>query len=265
MAVRKYQAIKVHNSTTELVSDPIAVEVPITMIVNGKVFTITMCTPSDIIHLTYGLLYSEDVFRNDIHQISLLIENNEETKLPEKVHVSIPENLLRKGYQNSRSLLSASSCGICGKTELLSPEGQIDITKELVLDTQVIHQMYTQLESNQSQFTRSGGTHAAGIFNKHSQLLSIKEDIGRHNAVDKAIGELCEKNRLKEGFFLLVSGRISYEILSKAYAAKIPVLAAVSAPSSLAIDYAKELGITLIGFSRKTKLTIYAHPERFFQ
>ena len=118
------------------------------------------------------------------------------------------------------------------------------------------------MKKEQPTFHQSGGSHAAAAFTNCSELLAIMEDIGRHNAVDKVIGKLINSNQLNEAKCLIVSGRISYEIVSKAFAAKIPILGAVSAPSTLAVDFAKELGITLLGFCRDNKATCYAHPER---
>jgi FdhD protein len=111
---------------------------------------------------------------------------------------------------------------------------------------------------HQSAFEISGGSHAAAIFNRHFQLITVMEDIGRHNAVDKCIGSLLNKGRLSDARYLLVSGRVSYEIITKCFAAGIPVLAAVSAPSSLSVDFAKELGIRLYGFCREGRVTRYA-------
>ena len=113
----------------------------------------------------------------------------------------------------------------------------------------------------QDVFKKTGGSHAAAIFSKNFKLLSIKEDIGRHNAVDKTVGDLLQKNNLKNANYLFVSGRVSYEIISKAFLAKIPVIVAISACSSLAVDFAKEFGICLIGFKRNNRLTIYSNPN----
>ena len=122
--------------------------------------------------------------------------------------------------------------------------------------------MSLKMSALQEVFKQTGGSHAAAIFNKAYQLLAIKEDIGRHNAVDKAVGQLINENNLKNAYCMLVSGRVSYEIVSKAFIAKIGIIVAVSACSSLAIDYAKEFGICLIGFSRTNKMTIYANPTK---
>ena len=121
--------------------------------------------------------------------------------------------------------------------------------------------MFGPLQKHQETFKKTGGSHAAGIFDKQFQLLTIREDIGRHNAVDKCVGSLLQKNSLKNGMYLLVSGRVSYEIVSKAFLAKIQVIVAVSACSSMAVDFAKEFGICLIGFTRENKMTIYANPS----
>jgi FdhD protein len=120
--------------------------------------------------------------------------------------------------------------------------------------------MYAKMNSFQETFKASGGSHAAAIFDKNQNLLSIQEDIGRHNTVDKTVGELLLKNTLKKANYLLVSGRVSYEIVSKAFLAKIPIIVAVSACSSLAVDFAKEFGICLIGFTRNHKMTVYSNP-----
>ena len=121
--------------------------------------------------------------------------------------------------------------------------------------------MFSILKKYQDTFQKTGGSHAADIFNVNYEMLSVREDIGRHNAVDKCVGDLLFTNRLKLGTYLLVSGRVSYEIVSKAFIAQIPVIIAVSACSSMAVDYAKELGICLIGFARDQKLTIYSNPS----
>jgi FdhD protein len=121
--------------------------------------------------------------------------------------------------------------------------------------------MFDKMTAFQETFKKTGGSHAAAIFDKNQNLLTIKEDIGRHNAVDKTVGDLLEKESLKKGNYLLVSGRVSYEIVSKAFIAKIPIIVAVSACSSLAVDFAKEFGICLIGFSRDQKMTIYSNPN----
>ena len=121
--------------------------------------------------------------------------------------------------------------------------------------------MFLKMNELQILFRDTGGSHACALFNINNELLTIKEDIGRHNAVDKSIGDLINKKELKKANYMLVSGRVSYEIVSKAFFAKIPIIIAVSACSSLAVDFAKEFGICLIGFSRNDKMTVYSNPQ----
>lgn len=264
--IRKYQGLKIVPNQIIPVDDYLTVEEAMAITINGKNFTVTMRTPGDELALVRGLLYSEDIYRNkEVNPEVLKVEKNEMGYIS-KVHLKIPAESLGNGYKNSRSLLSVSSCGICGKQELIDivPEAQID-TGQLKIGLPEITKMYAILEKGQVQFEKSGGIHAAAIFNTQHALLSLKEDIGRHNAVDKTIGDLLRSKSLKQAEFLLVSGRVSYEIITKAFAARIPFLAAVSAPSSLAVDYAKELGITLMGFCRENKFTVYSHIERIIQ
>ena len=158
--------------------------------------------------------------------------------------------------------MSVSSCGICGKQQLedIKVSGY-KIEKKVNFSSENLLKMFAPLQKEQETFKKTGGSHAAGIFNNQFKLLASREDIGRHNAVDKCIGSLLQKQLLKSGVYLLVSGRVSYEIVSKAFLAKIPVIVAVSACSSMAVDFAKEFGICLIGFTREDKMTIYANPS----
>jgi FdhD protein len=172
--------------------------------------------------------------------------------------------------------MSVSSCGICGKTELdtfnkhAKPlESSLDSARDDIsrgdnekLEPGLISKMFGQMSSSQETFKHSGGSHAAAAFTFDGMLLSVMEDIGRHNAVDKVIGDLILKKQLANTKCMTVSGRISYEIVNKCFSAGIPFLAAVSAPSSLAVDLADQFGITLMGFCRDTKFTVYSHSER---
>ncbi|HRP61390.1 MAG TPA: formate dehydrogenase accessory sulfurtransferase FdhD, partial [Vicingus sp.] len=161
-----------------------------------------------------------------------------------------------------RNIVSVSSCGICGKSELEKPTDTKLTNQQNLFTPQQLFNMFEKMNSAQDSFIQSGGSHACAVFDKEGKMLSIKEDVGRHNAVDKVIGNLINQNNLSNAKCLLVSGRISYEIVNKCFAAKIPILAAVSAPSSLAVDMAQEMGLTLIGFSRNNRFTVYAHPNR---
>lgn len=213
--------------------------------------------------LVRGLLHAEGVISNTdiIPDVSLKKENDK--GIVTIVNVNIQENKLGEGYANSRSLLSVSSCGICGKTELndLAFIGKIIDDKDKI-DIRLIHNMFNKMNTFQFDFRKSGGTHAAAAFTLDGLLLCAMEDIGRHNAVDKIVGHLINTKALNDAKIMTVSGRISYEIIIKCFKARIPFLAAVSAPSSLAVDYAKELGITLFAFCRDERATCYSHPQR---
>jgi FdhD protein len=260
MAIENYQGRKFINGEAIHVDDNLTVEQALQININNKPFSITMRTPGNDKELIRGLLYSEDIYRNTENLVIELNENKE--KSITEASLTIREELLKSGYSNSRSFLSASSCGICGKTELDELDTTCKIDEKNQIDLATLLGMFEKMKAAQPTFKKSGGSHAAAAFTNNGQLLSIREDIGRHNAVDKVIGHLANENSLTKAKCLTVSGRISYEIIAKAFAAKIPVLAAVSAPSTLAVDFAKELGITLLAFCRENKATCYSNPYR---
>lgn len=260
MQTSTYQGLKINQENETLLNDNLVVESPLQININDEAYTVIMRTPNNDIELIRGLLFAEDIYKKKENLIFQIVK--EEHKIPTIINVNISEKDLGKGYLNKRTLLSVSSCGICGKKEL--KDIKVDGEKLKNLDTFLsndLHIMFSKMEIFQKTFHASGGSHAAGIFNKKNEILSIKEDIGRHNAVDKTIGDLLIKKQLNDAHFLLVSGRVSYEIVSKAFLAKIPIIVAVSACSSLAVDFAKEFGICLIGFTREQKMTIYANPS----
>ncbi|QOD60720.1 formate dehydrogenase accessory sulfurtransferase FdhD [Polaribacter haliotis] len=255
-----YQGIKITHKKQATINDVLVVEAPLQININNEAYTVVMRTPDNDLELIRGLLFAEDIYKNSIN-FDIQIDKKE-NEIPTIINVLIPREKLGKGYLNKRTLLSVSSCGICGKQELkdIEVEGEKLINKA-TFSSEIIHKMYVEMNTFQDTFKESGGSHAAAVFNKKNELLTIKEDIGRHNAVDKTVGDLLLKNSLKNANYLLVSGRVSYEIVSKAFIAKIPIIVAVSACSSLAVDFAKEFGICLIGFTREGKMTIYANPS----
>ncbi|MDA8595986.1 formate dehydrogenase accessory sulfurtransferase FdhD [Flavobacteriaceae bacterium] len=246
-----YQALKFVDGETTSVEDEILIEAPLQIDINGESFTVVMRTPGADRELVLGLLYSEGVLKKEV---------SFDLNFPEddKASITIKKSDLGSGYLNSRSLLSVSSCGICGKRSLK------DIK---ILNNPPLHQttspiksfefLFDQLRNNQDLFEKTGGSHAAALFDAKGQLLYLFEDIGRHNAVDKITGAIYLDQTWKKGQYLVVSGRVSYEIVSKAFFSKIPFLLSVSACSSMAIDMAKELGIHLVGFNRGNKATFY--------
>lgn len=258
----KYEGIKCTSVANEAIEDYLIVEEALQININGDPFSVVMQTPGSEKELTLGLLYSEDIARETPSIYKLEPEKLNELGHITTMNVTADSKYLGDGYKNSRTLLSVSSCGICGKRELgdLTVKG----SKLEHLDTiniSELHTMFAKMRTKQGEFSKTGGSHAAALFSKKGQLLALKEDVGRHNAVDKAVGYLLLNGLLSDAHFLLVSGRISYEIVTKAFVAKTPVLAAVSAPSSLAVDYAKEFGITLLGFCRDGRATCYANPK----
>ncbi|WP_250436993.1 formate dehydrogenase accessory sulfurtransferase FdhD [Hanstruepera flava] len=263
MATRKYEGKKFDKVSVDKTIDSLTVEEALQININNEPFTVSMRTPGDDASLVRGLLHSEDLITDVAYSPELILKKENDNGVVTIVNLDIPKDKLGDGYANSRSLLSVSSCGICGKTELndLAFIGKtIDDNKKI--DISIIHQLFDKMKVKQHAFNKSGGTHAAAAFTIEGELLCSMEDIGRHNAVDKIVGKLINSNQLKEAKIMTVSGRISYEIIIKCFKARIPFLAAVSAPSSLAVDYAKELGITLFAFCRDERATCYSHPER---
>ncbi len=260
MQTNAYQGLHINKTIQSITSDEIVVEAPLQININNESYTVIMRTPGNDKDLVLGLLYAEDIYKKPIPIPFEIIE--EKFNISSVINVTIESDSLGKGYLNKRTLLSVSSCGICGKKELdhIKVNGE-KIRKKVHFSPESLLNMFTLLQEHQETFKKTGGSHAAGIFNSQFKLLSIREDIGRHNAVDKCIGSLLQINTLKNASYLLVSGRVSYEIVSKAFLAKIPVILAVSACSSMAIDFAKEFGICLIGFTRQNKMTVYANPS----
>jgi FdhD protein len=208
-----------------------------------------MQTPGHELYLGIGLLISEGLLSRNQARIPYHLDAH--TSDP-TIHFEISNPA---SITNKRSLLSISSCGICGKTSFESPKGDAlnPIKKEWALD-----EMFDEMRKLQNDFDKSGGLHAAALFDQDQNIVNCFEDIGRHNAVDKCIGHYYLNGLGNAPAIILVSGRISYEIIAKCFMAKIPAIAAVSAPSSLAVDYAKEWGIQLFGFCRENRYTQYA-------
>jgi FdhD protein len=258
---RTYNGLKIHGDKADQVHDELTLEQPLSVVINGSTFTLTMQTPGNEEELVRGLLFSEGVYKDKKSTYNIYQKKFSDDGFMSEMHILIPEEKLDQSQLNKRSLLSVASCGICGKTELDLPLGRID-TDSVQLDLSQIDVMFQSMSERQSAFISSGGCHASGAFSSDFQLLSLMEDIGRHNAVDKVIGDLLNREKLNQARYLLVSGRVSYEIVVKCFTAGIPFLLAVSAPSTLAVDFAKELGITLLGFCRENRATVYSNAHR---
>jgi FdhD protein len=257
MQISKYEGFLINNGNSKKVNDALVVEAALQININNEPYTVVMRSPGDDLELVRGLLYAEDIYKHKENLVFEIIEERENGFAI--INVNIVKNKIGKGYLNKRTLLSVSSCGICGKQKLedIYVNGS-KLTSSFKFDFNIIENMLIEMRKQQETFELSGGSHAAAIFDTNYNVLAVKEDIGRHNAVDKVIGNLLLEKSLKTANCLLVSGRVSYEIISKAFIAKIPYVIAVSACSSLAVDFAKEFGISLIGFSRGKKATLYS-------
>ncbi len=245
--------------------DWVAVEEPLEIRASGPkqapvALTVTMRTPGHDHELAVGFLYTEGLIRaGDLDAVSLL-----HTDRPDCNIVRIRTKTPFDGSSLDRNFVSTSSCGVCGKSSLNQIAVRCPpVAPGPVVDSTTLAELPGTLRASQEDFDRTGGLHAAGLFDANGRLLALREDVGRHNAVDKLIGwaVLAGQVPLSERI-LMVSGRTSFEILQKAAVGGVPIVCAVSAPSSLAISIAQRLGITLIGFLRETRFNIYTHPER---
>lgn len=266
MVNKKIAAVKYIAGQPQETSETLAGEEALQIKINGKAYTITMRTPGQDKVLAAGLLFTERVIRlpqDIIHISEIPAVLGDHTLI---VDILVKEEALAGKNLFNRSIASSASCGVCGKIELcdlLTPEQPL-VTSEK-LDINLISDLRQQMHAAQSTFQKTGGSHAAAVFTIDGRMLSIKEDIGRHNAVDKVIGELFLKNWLQKAAILFISGRVSYEIVAKCAQAGIPFLLAVSAPSSLAADFCRRKGITLIGFCRENRATVYANEKNILQ
>lgn len=239
--------------------DDLTIEEPLEIRIGHKTLATTMRTPGNDEELAAGFLVSEAIVRSraDIARIRIEQEN--------AVTIDLATNVKPDLQPAQRFGTISSSCGLCGKTGINALRGAFSpINSDNVrVNIATLLSLPQCLHQQQTDFTRTGGIHAAGIFNLDGTPLIVREDIGRHNAVDKAIGRAFLDGLLPLGrHILLVSGRASFEIIQKALASCIPIVAAVSAPSSLAVGFARESNQTLIAFLRPPSFNIYSHVER---
>ena len=252
-------------------ADMLAAEEPLGIRVNGEALTMTMRTPGDDVELAAGFLVSEAVVGSpgDIAEIKLCDGTScghaSHDGLGNIADVSLaPGVTVAAGVR--RNFLTTSACGVCGKTSIedicVLPHAPL-AADQTCFDPAVLAALPDRLRDAQRVFSRTGGLHAAGLFTAAGDLLAVREDVGRHNAVDKIVGWALLGDKLPlAGCVLLVSGRASFELVQKAVLAGIPLLAAVSAPSSLAVDLAEEAGLTLVGFLRGPSMNVYTGAHR---
>jgi FdhD protein len=260
----------VENGKMRSRSDYITTEEPleIRLLSPRRTIAITMRTPGADFELAAGFLYTEGVIssREDIQRLSYCVDAEIDSEQRFNiVNVELQEDLHPNLQPLERHFYTTSACGVCGKASLesLRLRGVTPIPPEPQVTPEILYSLSEQLRAAQGIFKATGGLHAAALFDAQGQLLAVREDVGRHNALDKLIGSAFLSDRLPlHNHIVMVSGRSSFEILQKSIVAGIPIICAVSAPSSLAVSVAREFEITLIGFLRGQKFNVYSGWER---
>ncbi|MEU5217599.1 formate dehydrogenase accessory sulfurtransferase FdhD [Streptomyces sp. NPDC020807] len=264
------RVIRIRGAAVGSRPDTLVAEEPMEIRLNGRPIAVTMRTPGDDFALAVGFLVSEGVLAaaSDVRNIVYCAGATDDGRNTYNVvdvqlapGVSVPDISLE------RNVYTTSSCGLCGKASLdavrTTARFPIADAPPVRLTPALLSELPGRLRAAQKVFDSTGGLHAAALFSEDGELLDVREDVGRHNAVDKLVGRALTEGRLPlERAVLLVSGRASFELAQKAVMAGIPVLAAVSAPSSLAVDLAAETGLTLVGFLRGADMNVYAGEHR---
>ena len=257
--IKKQQAVRYQEERPNPIEDALIIEEPLQININGRPFSITMRTPGADDALVKGLLFTEGVVKLEGLEDAVEITQREGYT---EANVTVPEIFLCENLLEKRSLIANASCGFCGKKEIEDIAIKMNqLVTPKPLPAELIAPMQEKMRQQQAAFAATGGCHAAGIFSLLGELETLHEDVGRHNAVDKVIGDLVIKKSINDSHVLFVSGRVSFEIVSKAYAAGIPFLCAVSSPSSLAVEMATHLGITLVAFCRENRFTVYSNSH----
>tara|TARA_E500000331_G_scaffold181952_1_gene175331 strand:- start:2033 stop:2869 length:837 start_codon:yes stop_codon:yes gene_type:complete len=275
----KYQTIKYKNDKLSTLDDLVSIEEPLEMTVRYKKNTewvnnpisITMRTPKNDEDLIVGLLFCEGIVStiSEIENIELLGDKVGKFKLQNKIQITLNngENLDIKHLR--RNFLTNSSCGVCGKTSMDSLEVicKTKINKDSPkIKSSLITKIPNLLKQSQSEFSKTGGIHASALFDTNGKPLVIREDVGRHNALDKVIGYSFRNSIFDtKNQFIACSGRLSFELVQKSLMANIGLLMGVGAPTSLAIDLAKRSGMTLIGFVKSDSFNIYCGENRILK
>lgn len=259
---------KISGGQVRSMADRLVVEEPLEIRINGIALAVTMRTPGDDIDLVHGLLNAEGViaapadiavarYCDGVGPDGLNTYNVIDVRLADGV--AEPESGL------TRNVLTSSACGVCGAASIdqVRRDSRHRLGQAVRFDANLLLAAPELLRTQQKTFDRTGGLHGAGLLSESGELLCVREDVGRHNAVDKVIGWALRNSRLPlSRAALIVSGRASFELTQKALMAGIPVLVAVSAPSSLAVELAEEAGLTLIGFARQGSMNVYTEPAR---
>jgi FdhD protein len=261
-AYRDIEVIHMGESPPRPAVDRVATELPLEVRLEGEAFAVIMRTPGADEDLAVGFLFAEGVIRRtvDVRRVELIDS-------PDVINIRLSRDraeILPELLGRRRNVATNSSCGMCGRRSLesLAVTGP-PLPVRWTVGTHLIAALPDLLRAAQHTFDETGGLHAAGLFSTNADLELSAEDVGRHNAVDKLIGRMLIRGRLPLNQSLLfVSGRSSFEIIQKAFLGGIPLVAAVSAPSSLAVELARASGVTLLGFVRGGRFNVYTHPER---
>lgn len=265
MTTKARTKIRIEEQLASSSTDDLAAEEPLEIRVQGISLAVLMRTPGEDEDLAAGFLCTEGIVLSHdwikrIHHCDVAVEPDAVDNI---IQVRIRDDVPLDLDAFRRNTYASSSCGICGKASLENIKARVAPNEnELCLPPDVVYALPDALEANQRAFWRSGGLHAAALYDTHGKLCVVREDVGRHNAVDKVVGAQLRASGCVRSPILLVSGRISFEIVQKAALAGIAVVAGISAPTSLAVDLADELNITLIGFLRDRAMNVYAAPQR---
>ena len=272
----KYKVLKYKSDQTKIVKDFVSIEEPLQISLKYKdkkewktdIISITMRTPGHDEDLVRGFLFNEQIITNikQIDSIKSFGDKVGKYNIQNKILAKLNNSNNVQITKIKRDFLTNSSCGVCGKSSL----DTLDIIKpektylnKPKLKKEVIIQAPDLLRASQSEFSKTGGIHASGLFSSNGKLLALREDVGRHNALDKLIGNILKKKLLNPSTqFITCSGRLNFELVQKVLMTNIGILVGVGAPTSLAIDLAKKYNITLIGFVKKYSFNIYANKQK---
>jgi FdhD protein len=250
------------------VEEPLEIRIRLADSGGARAFVTTMRTPGNDEELVAGLLFAEGVLvsREDLLALERPVDPRIDPELRANVMIAtLAPDAQARGEKLVRGTVMGSACGVCGKTSIenVIPPDARPLPSTFRINSELLFCLPKRLREGQSVFSQTGGLHAAGLFDGSGDLRALREDIGRHNATDKLVGRFLLRDELPlADSVLMVSGRAGFEIVQKAYSAGIPVVASVSAPSSLAVDLADAAGLTLIGFLRDRRYNVYAHPRR---
>jgi FdhD protein len=272
----KYNITKLKGSIKEEVQDHVSVEEPLEMSLKFKKddkwnienISITMRTPGNDEDLVSGFLYNERIIENinEIEKVEKKGETVGDYNLQNKIEATINNTKNLDIGKIKKNFITNSSCGVCGKTSLDSIEvlktNKIDLSFPKI-NYNIISKSPELLQNNQSEFSKTGGIHASALIDSKGEVIAIREDVGRHNALDKLIGHALKNKTIKpENQFIACSGRLNFELVQKALMSNIGLMAGVGAPTSLAIDLAKRFNMTLVGFVKQDSFNIYSNKER---